>query len=254
MFNFITYGGHQIDGVAAEEFATALLQDGMLALAQLQRKIRLLESPYRTPQTLVGGPRLDAALAASSARTATTKAMGKGSTQVQHLKQTELPKKVLEDWLATWTETNGIDEQLGSGCDRAAKAPTCSSSTSSARTARSAPTSSSRPSTTARAAGSSRSATRTRLTPAAPKRLMTLIHLYLFSRYKVDSVHYVAPTDDNAAQCERMKSLGIYTTVSNEVGAIIVAEVDQTAVRAFTESEAITELTRGQKAAGSATQ
>ena len=32
----------------------------MLALARLQRKFRLLESPYRTPQTLVGGPRLDA--------------------------------------------------------------------------------------------------------------------------------------------------------------------------------------------------
>jgi isocitrate lyase len=30
----------------------------MLALARLQRKFRLLESPYRTPQTLVGGPRL----------------------------------------------------------------------------------------------------------------------------------------------------------------------------------------------------
>ena len=63
VFNFITYGGHQIDGVAAEEFATALKQDGMLALARLQRKMRLVESPYRTPQTLVGGPRSDAALA-----------------------------------------------------------------------------------------------------------------------------------------------------------------------------------------------
>ena len=57
VFNFITYGGHQIDGLAAEEFATALQQDGMLALARLQRKFRLVESPYRTPQTLVGGPR-----------------------------------------------------------------------------------------------------------------------------------------------------------------------------------------------------
>ncbi|HRD12520.1 MAG TPA: isocitrate lyase family protein, partial [Mycobacterium sp.] len=65
VFNFMTYGGHQIDGVAAEEFATALRQDGMLALARLQRKMRLVESPYRTPQTLVGGPRSDAALAAS---------------------------------------------------------------------------------------------------------------------------------------------------------------------------------------------
>ena len=31
-FNFITYGGHQIDGLlAAEEFTTALKNDGMLA-------------------------------------------------------------------------------------------------------------------------------------------------------------------------------------------------------------------------------
>src|ERR1035437_6140952 len=108
VFNFITYGGHQIDGLAAEDFATALRQDGMLSLARMQRKFRLLESPYRTPQTLVGGPRLDAALMASSGRTATTKSMGKGSTQHQHLVQTEFPPKVLEDWLQIWAEHNGL--------------------------------------------------------------------------------------------------------------------------------------------------
>jgi isocitrate lyase len=43
VFNFITYGGHQIDGLAGEEFATALMGDGMLALARLQRKFRLLD-------------------------------------------------------------------------------------------------------------------------------------------------------------------------------------------------------------------
>jgi isocitrate lyase len=102
VFNFITYGGHQIDGLAAEEFATALKEDGMLALARLQRKFRLLESPYRTPQALVGGPRLDSALMASSGRTAATKAMGKGSTHYQHLVQTEIPPKLLEEWLAEW--------------------------------------------------------------------------------------------------------------------------------------------------------
>ena len=112
VFNFMTYGGHQIDGVAAEEFATALRQDGMLALARLQRKMRLVESPYRTPQTLVGGPRSDAALAASSGRTATTKSMGKGSTQHQHLVQTEVPKKLLEEWLALWGEHYQLGEKL----------------------------------------------------------------------------------------------------------------------------------------------
>src|SRR5271167_2249957 len=103
VFNFITYGGHQIDGLAAEEFASAIRQDGMLALARLQRKLRMVDSPYRTPQTLVGGPRADAALAATSGHTATTMAMGKGSTQHQHLVQTEVPKKLLEEWLAMWT-------------------------------------------------------------------------------------------------------------------------------------------------------
>src|SRR5258708_21040668 len=87
VFNFITYGGHQIDGLAAEEFAAALRQDGMLSLARLQRKFRLVESPYRTPQTLVGGPRLDAALMASSGGPAATTAMGRGSRQHQHLGQ-----------------------------------------------------------------------------------------------------------------------------------------------------------------------
>ncbi|NIT12704.1 MAG: isocitrate lyase, partial [Candidatus Dadabacteria bacterium] len=62
VFNFITYGGHQIDGLAAEEFSRALLEDGALALARLQRKLRLIESPYRTPQSYVGGPRMDAML------------------------------------------------------------------------------------------------------------------------------------------------------------------------------------------------
>ena len=127
VFNFITYGGHQIDGLAAEEFASALRQDGMLSLARLQRKFRLLESPYRTPQTLVGGPRLDAALAAASGRTATTKAMGKGSTQHQHLVQTEVPPKVLEEWL----QDVGGAEPLVAGISRAVAACGCRVRTSS---------------------------------------------------------------------------------------------------------------------------
>jgi Isocitrate lyase len=84
----------------------------MLSLARLQRKFRLVESPYRTPQTLVGGPRLDAALMASSGGTAATKAMGKGSTQHQHLVQTEVPTKLLEQWLAMWTKHHQIPGPL----------------------------------------------------------------------------------------------------------------------------------------------
>jgi isocitrate lyase len=112
VFNFITYGGHQIDGLAGEEFAHALREDGMLALARLQRKFRLLESPYRTPQTLVGGPRADAGLSALAGRTATTKAMGKGSTQFQHVVLTEVPPKLLEEWLDLWRAHHGISGKL----------------------------------------------------------------------------------------------------------------------------------------------
>ena len=101
----------------------------MLALARLQRKFRLLESPYRTPQTLVGGPRADAALMALSGRTATTKAMGKGSTQFQHPVQTEVPPKLLEEWLDIWRKRHGIAGKLTRRrCGRTARARSCSSS------------------------------------------------------------------------------------------------------------------------------
>src|SRR5262245_32498351 len=113
VFNFITYGGHQIDGLAGEEFASALRQDGMLALARLQRKFRLLEPGYRTPQTLVGGPRADAALMSLSGRTSTTKAMGVGSTQFQHHIQIEVPPKVLKEWLGIWAKHHGIKGDIG---------------------------------------------------------------------------------------------------------------------------------------------
>jgi isocitrate lyase len=231
VFNFMTYGGHQIDGVAAEEFATALRQDGMLALARLQRKMRLVESPYRTPQTLVGGPRSDAALAASSGRTATTKAMGKGSTQHQHLVQTEVPKKLLEDWLAMWSEHYQLGEKL-----RAQLRPT-------------------RPGSDVlelgiygeREGGEAEKLANVIVDPIKDrhgrsiltvrdqntfaealrqKRLMTLIHLWLVHRFKADAVYYVTPTVDNLYQTEKMKSHGIFSDVHQEVGEIIVADVN----------------------------
>ena len=113
VFNFITYGGHQIDGMVGEQFAASLREEGMLALAKLQRRLRLVDSPYRTPQTLVGGPRLDAALMASTGRTATTRAMGKGSTQFQHLVQTEVPTRLLEGWLERWAAHHDLGSARG---------------------------------------------------------------------------------------------------------------------------------------------
>ncbi len=226
VFNFITYGGHQIDGLAAEEFATALKEDGMLALARLQRKFRLLESPYRTPQTLVGGPRLDGALMASSGRTAATKAMGKGSTQFQHLVQTEVPTKLLEEWLATWRERWDY-----SGKMRVELRPHTPGSDLLELSVRDEPSGEKLANVIFANIQDRRGRIilsfrdQNTVAPLRKKRLMTLIHLFLIHRYKASSVHYVTPNEDNQLQADRMKSLGIFSDVHTEIGQIIVAHI-----------------------------
>ncbi len=232
VFNFITYGGHQIDGLAAEEFATALRQDGMLALARLQRKFRLLESGYRTPQTLVGGPRSDAALMSISGRTATTKAMGQGSTQHQHLVQTEVPTRLLEEWLDLWRKHHGVPGKL-----KVSLRPQTASSDLLELGILSADGEKKanvvfavirdrrgRNILSVRDQNNFDHALRR-------KRLMTLAQLFLFHRYKVDSAHYVTPTEDNQRQAEGMKKEGVFRSVVQEVGEIIVADVDRDRVR-----------------------
>jgi isocitrate lyase len=250
VFNFITYGGHQIDGVAAEELATSLQQEGMLALARLQRKIRLLESPYRTPQTLVGGPRLDAALMASSGRTATTQAMGKGSTQHQHLMQTEVPKRLLEGWLAMWSEHYQLERPLRvtlrpqlAGSELLELAVLGDGEEEKLANVVFAPIQDRR--------GRSILSIRDQNTyeeALRQKRLMTLVHLYLVHRYKADTVHYVTPTEDNRYQTAKMKSHGIFTEVNTEVGEIIVAEVNQERIQELLapDQEALSRLIRKQ--------
>ncbi|MDP9270977.1 MAG: isocitrate lyase ICL2 [Chloroflexota bacterium] len=234
VFNFITYGDHQIDGLAAEEFATALTEDGMVALARLQRRLRLLESPYRTPQTLVGGPRADAALLAASGQTATTKAMGPGSTQTQHLVQTEVPPRLLESWLARWAEHHGVGRSL-----RVSLRPHTAGSEvlelsvldqSEEKIANIVFA------TIADRRGRSILSVRDQNTfdPALRrKRLMTLLHLFLIHRYHAASVHYLTPTDDNHRQGARMLALGIFKSVNDEVGEILVGDVNAAAIRAL---------------------
>jgi len=63
------------------------------------------------------------------------------------------------------------------------------------------------------------------------KRLMTLISLFLIHRYKVDTVHYVTPTDDNQRQAKGMLGLGLYEDIQTEVGQIIVARVNAERVK-----------------------
>jgi len=232
VFNFITYGGHQIDGLAGEEFAASLRQEGMLALARLQRKLRLIESPYRTPQTLVGGPRADAGLASISGRTSSTKAMGKGSTQFQHLVQTEVPPKVLEEWLDEWRAAHGLKDKLkvslrphtpGSDVlelviDSAGAKKLANVVFAIIHDRR----------------GRSILSVRDQNTfdeGLRRKRLMTLAHVFLIHRYGADSLHFLTPTEDNKKQTARLKALGIFSAVNNEVGDIIVADVDPKIVR-----------------------
>ena len=247
VFNFITYGGHQLDGQASEEFATALLEDGMLALARLQRKLRLVESPYRTPQSLVGGPRLDAALGASSGRTATTKAMGKGSTQFQHVVQTEVPTKLLEDWLGLWTSHYDLVAPLKIGLrphtagsellELSVLAPSGDVEANIVF----APMEDRH--------GKSILSIRDQNTfdPALrQKRLMTLAHLWLIHRYDADQVHYVSPTEDNRYQTQKMKTHGLFSKVHDEVGQIIVADVNDERIEELLleDCEALGELLR----------
>ncbi|HEY8921382.1 MAG TPA: isocitrate lyase ICL2 [Candidatus Limnocylindria bacterium] len=234
VFNFITYGGHQIDGLAAEEFATALREDGMVALARLQRRLRLLESPYRTPQTLVGGPRADAALLAASGQTATTKAMGPGSTQVQHLVQTEIPPKLLAGWLGRWAKHHGLDATLSvslrphtAGSEVLELSVLDPSGEKVANIVFA---------TIADRRGRSMLSVRdqnTFDTTLRRKRLMTLLHLFLIHRYRASAVHYLTPTEDNRRQGQRMLELGIFKSVNDEVGEIIVADVDAAVIRAL---------------------
>jgi len=247
VFNFITYGGHQIDGMAAEEFATALKEDGMLALARLQRKFRLLESPYRTPQTLVGGLRLDGALMASSGRTAATKAMGKGSTHYQHLVQTEVPPKVLEEWLSMWTKhwkyparirvelrphTAGSELLELNVVNPLSKEKLANIIFANAQDRR----------------GRNFLLVRDQHTvePLRQKRVMTLVQLFLIHRYKASAVHYLTPTQDNQFQTQGMKSIGIFSDVQTEVGQIIVAQVDKQRVSELLKPDgaALSELIR----------
>ncbi len=238
VFNFITYGGHQVDGMAGEEFARALKEDGMLALARLQRKLRLVDSPYKTPQTYVGGPRSDAGLMAVSGGTATTKAMGKGSTQYQHLIETEVPPKRLEEWLKLWAGHYSLDTKL-----RVTLRPHTAGSELLELTL-------------VDSKGNKRAniifavlqdrrernmlSIRDQNTFSEDfrqKRLMTLVTLFLIHRYKAVSVHYVTPTEDNQLQAEGMRALGLYSEIRIEIGEIIVAQVNPDCVKGLVKPE-----------------
>jgi isocitrate lyase len=167
-----------------------------------------------------------------SGRTSTTKAMGQGSTQHQHLVQTEVPPKLLEEWLEIWRRHHGIPGKL-----RVALKPHTAGSdllelaiTSSDGEKKLNVVFASIHDRHGRSILSVRDQNTFDLA-LRKKRLMTLAQLFLFHRYKVFSAHYVSPTEDNQRQAEGMRALGVFRSVAQEVGAIIVADVDAARVK-----------------------
>ena len=228
VFNFITYGGHQIDGLAAEEFATALKQDGMLSLARLQRKFRLLESPYRTPQTLVGGPAAGCRADGRFRPHRHHQGHGQGIHPAPAPGADRAAAKRARRVAQNWADTNQLPPTLRvqlrpvSAGSEFLELSIWNDSKGKAANVVFADVQDRR--------GHRLLSIRDQNTfdlSLRRKRLMTLAHLFLIHRYKVGAVHYLSPTEDNQHQTQKMKALGFFNDVNTEAGLIIVASVNQ---------------------------
>lgn len=239
VFNFITYGGHQIDGLVTDEFASSLQQEGMVALAKAQRKFRLLDSPYKKPQTHVGGPRVDGALISTSARTATTKAMGKGSTEFQHAINTELPIALLNQWLTIWKKqyqvTRPLDSKLRphSPGSNVLELAVYSKDEKIANIVFTSVEDRNKVKILNIRDQNTFDASFRR------KRLVILLNLYLLNRYKSKAVHYLTPTEDNIRLVQSITNKGFFDDVKTEIGQITVAEVNETSVASYLQDDAL---------------
>src|SRR2546425_143769 len=160
--------------------------------------------------------------------TTATKTMGKGSTQFQHLVQTEVPTKLLEEWLTEWGKhfdhpakirvelrphTAGSELLELRVLNEPGREKLANVVFSNIQDRRGRNILSIRDQNT--------------LAPLRKKRLMTLVQLFLIHRYNASSVHYVTPTEDNQLQTQKMKSIGIFSDVHTEIGQIIVANVSK---------------------------
>ncbi len=227
VFDFITYGGHQVDGLAAEEFAAELQRDGMLALARLQRRLRLGESPYRTPQALVGGARMDAALTAATGRTASTQAMGAASTHHQHLVAIEAPPALLERWLAAWadaTDTAGpLTVRLRARAAWSDEMELCVVAADGSDLAMVT-------ATEIRDRGGRPILAVIEQTTAPEARrqgLMALIELFLLHRTGAEVVHHLAPTESSLAYAAALERRGMYAAVETSSADLLAVRVDR---------------------------
>ena len=234
VFNFITYGGHQIDGLGGR---------GLCHRAQAGRHALPGPAAAEAPAGRIAVPdatdargRAAAGCGAhgSSGGTAATKAMGKGSTQHQHLIQTEVPTKLLEEWLAMWTKYHQIPGPLHVGL----RPHTAGSELLELTLANTGGEQVANIifGVIADRRGRNILSVRDQNTfdsALRQKRLMTLIHLFLVHRYKIWAVHYVSPTDDNRYQAQKMNTHGLFSDVHDEVGHVIVADVSAEGVKAL---------------------
>jgi isocitrate lyase len=153
--------------------------------------------------------------------------MGKGSTQFQHLVHTEVPTKLLEEWLEIWSACHELTDRLSvvlrphtAGTDLLElKIVNPSGDTVANVVFDSIQDRRGRTFLSVRDQNTFDKQLRR-------KRLMTLVHTFLIHRYKAVSVHYVTPTEDNQYQTQKMKTHGLFTDVHDEVGGIIVADVN----------------------------
>jgi isocitrate lyase len=164
--------------------------------------------------------------------------MGEGSTQSQHRVQTEVPPKLLADWLEKWAEVHGVDKQLRvrlrphtAGGDLLELAVVDDNDDKLANIIFA---------TLQDRRGRQILSVRdqnTFDTSLRRKRLMTLLHLFLIHRYKAAAIHYLTPTEDNQRQSESLLKMGLFDTVHDEVGEIIVADVNPQTVAELVASE-----------------
>ena len=97
VFNFITYGGHQIDGSRFRRVCSSAAARRHVGVGPRSTQVPLgriaLSRRHRHWSVALAWT---ARWRLRPGRTATTKAMGKGSTQFQHLVQTEVPPSLLK--------------------------------------------------------------------------------------------------------------------------------------------------------------
>src|SRR5262249_11856369 len=156
------------------------------------------------------------------------------STQHQHLVQTEVPTKLLEEWLAMWMDHHQIPGSL-----HAALRPHTAGSELLELTLSDASGENVANiifAVIADRRGRNILSVRYQ-TPCDSalrhNRLMTLNLRILVHRYNIWAVHYVSPTDDNRYQSQKMKTHGLFSDVHDEVGHITVADISAEGVKAL---------------------